>query len=50
MANLKKLYGSKKNAKRADYYIRKLNQWIRWYNAHLAWNQTPMREVKYGVN
>ena len=50
MATLKKLYGSKKNARRASYQIRKLNQWIKWYNEHLGWNQLPMREVKFGIN
>ena len=48
--NLKKLYGSKKNARRAAYLIRKMNQWIKWYNEHLDWNQLPTREIKYGIN
>jgi hypothetical protein len=47
---MKKWYGSKKNARKADFYIRKLNQWIKWYNSHLGWNQALMREVKNGVN
>lgn len=50
MSGLKKLYGSKKKAKKADYVIRKMNQWIRWHNSHLDWNQAPIREVKYGIN
>ena len=50
MSGLKKLYGSKRAAKKAEYVIRKMNQWIRWYNSHLDWNQSLINEVTYGIN
>jgi len=50
MGKLKKLYGSKRNAKKAEFIIRKLNQWIKWANANRGWNDPVYREVRFGIN
>lgn len=50
MSTLKKLYGSKNKAKKAEFCIRKLNQWIKWANLHRSWNEPCHKEIKYGIN
>ena len=46
----KKYFGTKKEANKAAYLLRKLNQWIRWANEHRNWDSPVYKEVTYGIN